>query len=334
MNMKVSIALCTYNGADFLRAQLESYVRQTRLPDELVVCDDRSTDETGSILEEFAAAAPFPLRIVRNETNLGTIKNFEKAISLCGGDIIFLSDQDDVWQPQKIARFCAEFEAHPEVGLIFSNAELTDAGLAPLGASLWDFAYPAHREIGAGRQNEFFKKLLCENVVTGATAAFRASLRDALLPIPANLPLMIHDHWIALAAAANSEILALDENLIQYRQHAGQQIGVEQMRNADRTKENYEGSLDMHRKNIVRLEMLGEMLSTLPVFAKKRRFAAFIPGLIDRERENIRHLETRGALGESRLKRIPRVFRELLSGRYHRFSNGLGSAAKDVLRKN
>ena len=100
--MNLSIALATYNGAVYLKEQLESIAAQTRTPDELVISDDQSTDDTLRVIEEFAATAGFPVRLSVNEANLGIAKNFEKAISLCRGDLIFLSDQDDVWH--KIGR--------------------------------------------------------------------------------------------------------------------------------------------------------------------------------------------------------------------------------------
>jgi glycosyltransferase involved in cell wall biosynthesis len=95
--MDLSIALCTYNGAAYLKEQLESIAAQTRTPYELVISDDQSTDDTLRLIQEFAATAGFPVRLSVNESNLGIAKNFEKAISLCRGDVIVLSDQDDVW---------------------------------------------------------------------------------------------------------------------------------------------------------------------------------------------------------------------------------------------
>jgi len=100
----VSVALCTYNGAAYLGEQLDSIVAQSRPPDELVVCDDGSTDGTVGLLQAFVPEAPFPVRLYRNERNRGFAKNFERAISLCTGDFIALSDQDDVWKPEKLAR--------------------------------------------------------------------------------------------------------------------------------------------------------------------------------------------------------------------------------------
>src|SRR4051812_29809463 len=102
MTETVSVAMATYNGAEFIRDQLRSLALQKRLPDELVVSDDGSTDDTVDILEAFAETAPFPVRISVNRENLGFTRNFERAILGCGGDIIYICDQDDVWFPNKI----------------------------------------------------------------------------------------------------------------------------------------------------------------------------------------------------------------------------------------
>src|SRR5262245_49520236 len=101
---RLSVALCTYNGARFLHDQLSSIARQSSLPHELVICDDRSSDNTVAIIERFALGAPFPVRWQVNATNLGSTKNFELAISRCHGDVIALSDQDDIWQRDKLAQ--------------------------------------------------------------------------------------------------------------------------------------------------------------------------------------------------------------------------------------
>jgi glycosyltransferase involved in cell wall biosynthesis len=94
--MKISIAMCTYNGAAFLPAQLQSILTQSRRPDEIIICDDRSTDDTRSILETFKNESPIPVILNINDQNLGSVRNFERAINLCTGDVIALSDQDDV----------------------------------------------------------------------------------------------------------------------------------------------------------------------------------------------------------------------------------------------
>src|ERR1700761_4532631 len=99
---KISVALCTFNGELFLRQQLASIQQQTRLPDELLVCDDGSSDQTLTIVREFAASAPFPVKLFENEQNLGFAANFERAIRLCEGSLIALCDQDDIWYPTRL----------------------------------------------------------------------------------------------------------------------------------------------------------------------------------------------------------------------------------------
>src|ERR1700753_2242608 len=123
---QIWVALCTDNCERFLARQLASIQQQTRTPDELVVCDDCSTDSTVEILNSFAASAGFPVRIIRNEQNLGFVANFERAIRLCPGGLMALCDQDDIWYPTRLERSQQEFAAHPEAGLVFSDAEVID----------------------------------------------------------------------------------------------------------------------------------------------------------------------------------------------------------------
>src|SRR6185295_14781386 len=133
--VKISIAMCTYNGARFLPAQLESIVRQSRPPDEIVICDDRSTDDTRALLQQVANDARFQINL--NENNLGTVKNFEQAVSLCTGDVIALSDQDDVWREDKLQTIEAAFERNPKAGLVFSDAEIVDETLNSVNRRMW-----------------------------------------------------------------------------------------------------------------------------------------------------------------------------------------------------
>src|SRR5690349_5613283 len=129
--------MCTYNGAEFLPAQWESILAQSRKPDEIVVCDDGSADETRGLLEKFAAESSIPVTLRFNEKNLGSVKNFEQAIRLCSGDVIALSDQDDVWRNDKLQTIETAFDKSPKVGLVFSDAEIVDQNLKPLGRGMW-----------------------------------------------------------------------------------------------------------------------------------------------------------------------------------------------------
>ncbi len=332
---KISIALCAYNGGKFLPAQLESYLAQTRPPDELIVSDDCSTDETARLVEEFASRAAFPVRFHRNETNLGSTKNFERAITLCTGDLIFLSDQDDVWLPAKIARIEAEFDVNPEVGMVFSDAEIVDENLQPLGRTLWSFTFSNERR-EAARNGKFFDVLLSQNVVTGATMAFRSRYRQSFTPIPENIPNLIHDGWISLVIAGEAEVVFIDEPLVKYRQHAAQQLGIgyEATLAADfnERQNRYGASIAFTENEIVRLKQMKEIFAVHPQFTNKRGTIGFAD-LIEEKQAKIAHYEARRCLPLARANRFLPVFKEVSSGRYGRFSKGLLSAAKDLLEK-
>jgi glycosyltransferase involved in cell wall biosynthesis len=220
--MNLSIALCTYNGAVYLKEQLESIAAQTRAPDELVISDDQSADDTLRLIEEFAATAGFPVRLSVNESNLGTAKNFEKAISLCRGDVIVLCDQDDVWHSDKLESVERIFEAKPQLSLVFSNAELVDETLRLFEKTLFDWVHfdgQKQRLVKSGRALDL---QLRENLVVGCTVAFRAHLKELVLPISGAGPL-VHDGWIVLLVAAVGEIDFINRPLLKYRQHSAQQ---------------------------------------------------------------------------------------------------------------
>jgi glycosyltransferase involved in cell wall biosynthesis len=150
--ISISIAMCTYNGARFLQEQLDSFLWQKRLPDELIVCDDDSRDETLSILNAFASKSPFPVKIYKNPQNIGYGKNFEKASLFCEGDIICFSDQDDIWLPHKLERVQEIFNEYSDLGYMVSDAKIVDEKLKPLGYSFWESI-----KISKKIQNKFIK---------------------------------------------------------------------------------------------------------------------------------------------------------------------------------
>jgi glycosyltransferase involved in cell wall biosynthesis len=320
MTNRISIALCTYNGARFLKEQLASIAAQTRLPDELVVCDDRSDDATCEIVNDFAAVAPFSVRLCINQKNLGTTKNFERAIDLCEGDIIALSDQDDVWLPEKLRRIEDCFTSAPGVGLVFTDAEVVDERLLPLGYGLWEsvgFDKAQRRLMRSGRALDV---LLPGWTVTGATMAFRATFKNLVLDIPIDLPL-IHDGWIALLIATVAEVTFIEEPLIKYRQHAGQQIGAKE-RKLESTK-----AIRNTSSPFVMISIGMRALDRLSRFRDIYGCDQALAMLGSR----IAHLHARASLPQARLGRLRRVLRELLSRRYHLYSNGVYSAIEDLL---
>jgi glycosyltransferase involved in cell wall biosynthesis len=213
----ISIAMCTYNGEKYVREQLDSFVEQQRRPDELIVCDDASTDRTADIIRSFAAEAPFHVRVVVHPRNIGRMQNFSHAVSLCTRDIIFLSDQDDVWHVDKIAKMSGRLWSNPAGGGVFCDATITDADLKPIGRSFFEHFGVDQKVQERVRSDDAFALLVrSPPVVQGAALAFRASLRPLLLPIS---PEWGQDSWIAALLTTNSELLPLNEQLLKYRRH-------------------------------------------------------------------------------------------------------------------
>jgi glycosyltransferase involved in cell wall biosynthesis len=317
---RISVALCTYNGERFLEEQLASIAQQTRLPDELVVCDDRSTDRTVAMVREFAASASWPVRIFENEHNLGSAANFERAIRLCSGDLIALSDQDDIWYPNRLERSEQELTAHAEAGLIFSDADVIDDQDRKQEKTLWQrlgFAGERKRELLDGR----YIVLAKHRFVTGATVMFRAGLRDRVLPIGAG---WIHDEWIALMVAAFSDLRPIDEPLIRYRIHGSQQVGLvnklQQRARGNTRAQKHWGRL---AESVKDLRQLCDVLSAIALDTKREVLPAY--------QQHLEFLTYRATLPGGRLARVGPVLRRYREYGVH--ASGLASVFKDLALK-
>lgn|ERR1035437_2395765 len=225
--MKISLALCTYNGEKYIEKQLNSILEQTVIPNEIIISDDRSTDNTISIIKRILKKFNGVSGIYINDRNLGTIKNFEKAISLTTGDIIFLSDQDDIWLPNKIEKILIGFKQQPKALLFFTNGNLIDENDINLESTLWNKWNFESVEREKWKNNKFaFKNLLKNNnKITGATVAFKKELKKNVLPIHVPNDYW-HDTWLALHASALNGLFFIEESLIKYRIHSNQQVGI------------------------------------------------------------------------------------------------------------
>lgn len=328
-SMEISVALCTYNGEKFLAQQLKSIAVQTLAPCELVVRDDHSTDRTVSTIENFAKQAPFPIRLKVNEERVGSNENFARAIGDCRGDVIALSDQDDVWHPDKLAELARVLAEQPGVGLVFSDAALVDEELRPLGRTLWDcLPFPQEKQERL-RSDSAFSLLLDSNVVTGAAAAFRSNFKDLVCPIPSHIPVG-HDGWIALVIAAFASIEPVGKPLIDYRQHSNQQIGapgIGRRRNLAMSSEMVESRREQQGRRLHLLECLEKILAR----SEENGMAPRLVNALRETRERESHLRARICLPQPRLRRLVPILTELLSGRYGRYSSGVRSAAADLI---
>lgn len=201
--MRISIAMATYNGAQYITEQLQSFVDQTRQPDEVIITDDCSTDETESIVRKFAETAPFEVVFSKNEKNLGYCGNFNAALMKSTGGLVFLSDQDDVWFPEKIEHMVSVSERNPTALVVMNDAALTDGDLKEVGLT----------KVGQIRS----AGMSLDSFVMGCCCAVRRELLDFCMPIPHGMK--GHDNWLVeLAGSLNAKVV--DIRVLQYyRRH-------------------------------------------------------------------------------------------------------------------
>ncbi len=200
----ISIALCTYNGEKFLREQLDSVISQTYRNLEIIVVDDRSSDETVRILDDYARQDG-RFNVFINEENLGYTKNFAKALSLCTGAFIAICDQDDVWRDDKISLQLKKMPGHE---LVYHDSEFIDENGVSMHYRISD-KFHFYR----GREPEVFLFLNC---VSGHSVMINRSLLKETLPFPDGFH---YDQWLAFIATSRGPIDFIQEPLVKYRQH-------------------------------------------------------------------------------------------------------------------
>jgi len=319
---KISIAMAVYNGERFLTEQLESLAHQKRPPDELVVSDNASSDRTVEIAREFGARAPFPVRVLINDTNLGVSRNFERAMRECSGEIIFPCDCDDVWYPEKVAIMESALEQESSAAFALCDSNFVDEKLRPIGCTAWEhFGFNPER-IDRRRLVEgtlFSARIPC----LGHALALRRRVLELVLPFPDTEQFRRgwFDYfmtWTTILCGGGGMVL-VSRPLVAYRRH-------------DRSIS--AGSAD----------------STLLAIAARwqsvrRRGIPTLPSLIERlelaetaglppselRAQVLWHWRARCFLPKGRIARLPQVTRELVTLRYHRFSSGFRTAAKDLL---
>ena len=315
----ISIALCTCNGERFLGEQLASLASQSFRPSELVVCDDASDDDTCELLENFARSAPFPVRLYRNPKRLGIGQNFEQVISLCTGSVIALCDQDDFWLPEKLARYAECFAT--DIDWVFCDAQVMDATLLPLAYTLWEGVAFTEDQRRLARDGLFFEVLLKHYVVAGATMAFRAELRDQLLPIPSH---WLYDAWLVALLAATKKSMLVEECMQFYRQHENNALGMRQRSFLSQIRDAFDvNRADYLVTEICRWQHLAERLERVETPA----------WILSQLEAKCSHLLQRAAFPKNRLLRMPLVAAEIARGGYSRFSRNWGSVALDLFLK-
>ena len=215
----ISVAMCTYNGEKYIREQLISVINQSLPPDELVICDDLSTDNTVDIIKNILKRWNGKLKLVVNQQNLGFSKNFEKAINLCAGDYIFLCDQDDVWDLNKISIIMGIFNSEKDAALVFHDAMIVDEQLRLLKQSFWDCLNFNYKNFIVMN----YSHLSYENIIQGCACAFKKTVFEKAKPFP---EFALHDEWLGLVGITLGKVIPVPHALLQYRQSSNNALGA------------------------------------------------------------------------------------------------------------
>lgn len=311
--MNFSIAMATYNGSNYVLEQLESFARQTYQPYELVICDDGSTDNTIEIIESFAQTAPFIVRIYKNEKNLGYVQNFAKAISLCEGDWIALSDHDDVWFDEKLSEAYNVISKNHNVKLLIHDYILTDKDLKTKPNTNME-------RLESGGE-------MARDMISGCATIINKTAVKLALPIPSYVK--AHDSWLhGFFRFKPEEKYVLRKPLIYYRRHS---INASNSFQSTDKKQTKFGKLLHHRtKNalpgyLIKLDMLNEMK------ARMRQYSGYGFDL-DALDSELELTQKRVAILKSGFpKRQVLSLRFLLLGGYKKF-NGLISFVNDFMK--
>lgn len=313
----VSVALCTYNGARYVRDQLESIFAQGELVSEIVVADDGSADDTLEVVRASVDAAGWSGRVrVLTGGGHGVTANFERAVRACRGELVALSDQDDLWLPGRLAAQLERLAETPGAELLFANAELVDADAHPLGATLFEHLEVGERELSAFERGEAFPSLLRRNIVTGATVVFRRRLLEHALPFPRE---WVHDEWLAIVAAATASVVPLNRPVTAYRQHGGNEIGVAAPTLSRKVRRVLQPRGSRNRDLAVRSTVLADRLEQLDVSAE----------VVAAARAKAAFERFRADLPAARPRRVVPVLARAMTGHYARYAS---QGTMDVVR--
>jgi glycosyltransferase involved in cell wall biosynthesis len=206
----ISVCMTTYNGQNFLIEQINSILAQLSFEDELIICDDCSTDKTLDILATFIDKRIF---VYKNTKQLGHVKNFEKCISLSKGDIIFLSDQDDIWHKDKISICNQLFMDNHNLLLLHHGIRTIDVNGKDIKRNFF---------VHSGTQSKLglftILKYTFKPRFFGCAMAFKKELLDVALPFPKYV--YAHDHYLCNVGLMHRSVMEIDSELIFYRQHS------------------------------------------------------------------------------------------------------------------
>lgn len=311
--MKISVSLCTFNGSKYIIEQLESILKQTRLPDEIVMVDDISEDDTVALAENYLKRSNIEYHILRNTERLGVAANFLKAMKYASGDYIFCCDQDDIWMENKIACFLKQIHATKKM-LYFSNGMLVNAEGVPMNCTLWE---SVHFDPIKLNKNTPFDLILQKCFVTGAAMAVSKELVEMIDEIPAG---WLHDGWLSLMAGLHQSIEAIDEITFYYRQHGNNVIGTHGKSLSDTMKvwkSNTNKLPKVRRERYLRFLSIKER----KIIENNQKLDACI-----RFWNDLDQLKQ-----HSHMRQCIIIIKHLLTGNYRKFYTGISGAFRDII---
>jgi len=223
MEEKIDVLLATYNGEKYLKEQIESILNQTYKNIHLIISDDNSKDGTPEILKQYEKDER--ITVYFQEQNLGYVRNFEFLLKQVQSDYYMLSDQDDIWLPEKIEK-SMETLKRENADFVFGDLEVVDENLNTIYESFGDFML-LNRKIK--KCINTYEVNYLYNCVTGCTVLSKKQFLKYILPIPNNSKYLIHDYWMALMVALNGKLVYMPEKYIKYRQHGNNQVGTDKI---------------------------------------------------------------------------------------------------------
>lgn len=253
--MKISVVMAAYNGSDYIIEQLNSIDNQSFNPDEIIVVDDASTDNTVSLVKDFFESTDIDGQLIVHENNMGYKNTFFDALNYADGDIIFLCDQDDVWHSDKIKRMLSVMEDNKTIKALNTSYKLIDAEGEDIAESIVN---KRRNKDNRALYEVPLKEVLGYNVAMGCTLAFTRDIKERLLThIEAiktyNIP---HDWIINIAAAMDNGLYMLNEELISYRLHKENTIGLNRADSIEKRIKDYESVADQKKDMLKLLKIL------------------------------------------------------------------------------